>query len=77
MRDTINNSNPTATFSGPYYLSIAGKLVSTEASFDVFNPATGSVLAQAPAATADQLDEAIAAARASGSSNVSASSWRR
>ncbi|WP_313167853.1 aldehyde dehydrogenase family protein [Massilia oculi] len=63
MRDTIDNSNPTATFSGPYYLSIAGKLVGTEASFDVFNPATGAVLAQAPAASAEQMEEAIAAAK--------------
>jgi acyl-CoA reductase-like NAD-dependent aldehyde dehydrogenase len=63
MRDTIDNSNPTATFSGPYYLSIAGKLVGADASFDVFNPATGAVLAQAPAASAEQMEEAIAAAK--------------
>lgn len=63
MRDSIDNSNPTATFSGPYYLSIAGKLVGADASFDVFNPATGAVLAQAPAASAEQMEEAIAAAK--------------
>lgn len=63
MRDTIDNSNPTATFSGPYYLSIAGKLVGADTSFDVFNPATGTVLAQAPAASAEQMEEAIAAAK--------------
>ena len=50
-------------FAGPYFLSIAGKLVATEQSFDVFNPATGEVLARAPAATPAQLDEAVAAAR--------------
>lgn len=50
-------------FDGPYYLSIAGKLVETSDRFDVMNPATGTVLAQAPAASAAQLDEAIAAAK--------------
>jgi acyl-CoA reductase-like NAD-dependent aldehyde dehydrogenase len=51
-------------FDGPYYLSIAGKLVEASDRFDVMNPATGTVLAQAPAASAAQLDEAIAAAKA-------------
>ncbi|WP_043696731.1 aldehyde dehydrogenase family protein [Luteibacter sp. 9133] len=51
-------------FDGPYYLSIAGKLIETSDRFDVMNPATGTVLAQAPAASAAQLDEAIAAAKA-------------
>lgn len=50
-------------FDGPYYLSIAGKLVEAKYSFDVFNPATGEVLAKAPAASPAQLDEAIAAAK--------------
>jgi acyl-CoA reductase-like NAD-dependent aldehyde dehydrogenase len=53
-----------SVFDGPYYLSIAGKLVESNDSFDVINPATGEVFAQAPSATAEQLDEAIAAARA-------------
>ncbi|MYN27737.1 aldehyde dehydrogenase family protein [Duganella levis] len=50
-------------FDGPYYQTIAGKLATSAASFDVFNPATGAVLAQAPAASAEQLEEAIAAAK--------------
>ncbi|SEM59254.1 Acyl-CoA reductase [Pseudoxanthomonas sp. GM95] len=51
-------------FDGPYYLSIDGNLVEADATFDVFNPATGAVLAQAPAATTAQLDQAIAGAKA-------------
>lgn len=57
---------PAATadfFTAPFHLSIAGKLVRAKDSFDVINPATGKVLAQAPSATAEQLDAAIAAAR--------------
>jgi acyl-CoA reductase-like NAD-dependent aldehyde dehydrogenase len=60
----IETAPSTSLFDGPYYQSIAGKLVPSDASFDVFNPATGVVLAQAPAASAAQLDEAIAAAKA-------------
>lgn len=63
MRDTATTIAPASLFDGPYYLSIAGKLVATEATFDVFNPATGQTLAQAPAASAEQLDEAVAAAK--------------
>lgn len=51
-------------FDGPYYLSIDGNLVEADDTFDVFNPATGAVLAKAPAATPAQLDQAIAGARA-------------
>ncbi len=50
-------------FDGPYYLSIAGKLVESTASFDVINPATGQVFATAPSATPQQLDDAIAGAK--------------
>src|SRR5882757_5977373 len=50
-------------FNGPYYLSIAGNLVKSQDSFDVINPATGEVFAKAPAASAEQLEEAVAAAR--------------
>ncbi|AJY42104.1 aldehyde dehydrogenase family protein [Burkholderia humptydooensis] len=50
-------------FHGPYYLSIAGNLVKSQDSFDVINPATGEVFAKAPAASAEQLEEAVAAAR--------------
>jgi acyl-CoA reductase-like NAD-dependent aldehyde dehydrogenase len=56
-------TQPNGVFDGPYYLSIAGKLVESKNSFDVINPATGKVLAEAPAATAEQLDAAIAAAK--------------
>lgn len=56
---TVSNT----LFDGPYYLSIAGKLVETQSTFEVMNPATGQVLAHAPAATAEQLDEAVAAAK--------------
>lgn len=58
--------NPATTvnfFTDPFHLTIAGRLVRGKDSFDVINPATGTVLAQAPSATAEQLDEAIAAAK--------------
>jgi acyl-CoA reductase-like NAD-dependent aldehyde dehydrogenase len=51
-------------FDGPYYLTIAGKLVETQDTFDVMNPATGQLLARAPAGSAAQLDEAVASAKA-------------
>ena len=51
-------------FSGPYTLSIDGRLVGTDATFDVFNPATNAVLAKAPLGTADHMERAIAAAKA-------------
>lgn len=50
-------------FSAPFHLTIDGKLVEAERTFDVINPATGKVLAQAPNASPEQLDEAIAAAK--------------
>ena len=51
-------------FSGPYTLSIDGRLVGTDSTFDVFNPATNAVLAKAPLGTADHMERAIAAAKA-------------
>ena len=45
-----------------FSMSIDGKSASTSASLDVRNPATGDVFAQAPAANADDLDCAVAAA---------------
>ncbi len=51
-------------FAGPYTLSIGGKLVTTNATFDVLNPANNEVFAQAPEGTAEQMEEAIAAAKA-------------
>ncbi|MCP1237472.1 MULTISPECIES: aldehyde dehydrogenase family protein [Gluconobacter] len=50
-------------FTRPYYLSIAGRNVGAAKSFDVINPATGDVLAKAPAASAEQMEEAIASAK--------------
>jgi hypothetical protein len=35
-------------FTRPYQLTIGGKLVKAKNTFDVINPATGRVLAQAP-----------------------------
>lgn len=51
-------------FTGTFYLTIAGKLVEAKNTFDVINPSTGKVFARAPAASAEQLDDAIAAAKA-------------
>jgi acyl-CoA reductase-like NAD-dependent aldehyde dehydrogenase len=51
-------------WTGPYRLSIGGKLVDAPATIDVLNPATDEVVGTAPAANAAQLDEAVAAARA-------------
>ena len=51
-------------FDGPYRLSIDGALVDTADSFDVFNPATGAVLARAPTGTVAHIDAAVAGAKA-------------
>jgi acyl-CoA reductase-like NAD-dependent aldehyde dehydrogenase len=50
-------------FAAPYALSIGGEMVETNKSFEVLNPATNAVLAQAPEGTTAHLDAAIAAAR--------------
>ncbi len=63
MAAVFEENVSTQPFNGPYYLSIAGRLVETEATFPVVNPATGEVFAHAPAATAEQLDAAISAAK--------------
>jgi acyl-CoA reductase-like NAD-dependent aldehyde dehydrogenase len=55
---------PRIDFAAPYVLTIDGELVETNKSFDVFNPATNDVLAQAPEGTAEHMEAAIAAARA-------------
>jgi acyl-CoA reductase-like NAD-dependent aldehyde dehydrogenase len=47
-----------------FTMSVAGKAAPTLASFDVIDPATEQVIAQAPDATEAQLDQAVAAARA-------------
>ena len=46
-----------------YSLIIDGKKVSTAETFPVLNPATEKVVAQAPKASAEQLNQAVAAAR--------------
>ena len=46
-----------------YNLIIDGKKVSTAETFPVLNPATEEVVAQAPKATVDHLNQAVAAAR--------------
>lgn len=61
---TLDRGAGRIDFSAPYRLSIDGQLVATDATFDVFNPATNAVLAQAPAGTAEQMEQAIAAAKA-------------
>ncbi|MFD1698986.1 aldehyde dehydrogenase family protein [Halopseudomonas phragmitis] len=63
MSTVMKDSRSTSIFDGPYYLSIAGKLVATDAHFDVFNPATGEVFAKAPSGSPEQLEAAIAAAK--------------
>lgn len=66
MNATTEVDKPATTadfFTNPFHLTIAGKLVEANDSFDVINPATGKVLAQAPSATAEQLTEAIAGAK--------------
>jgi acyl-CoA reductase-like NAD-dependent aldehyde dehydrogenase len=55
---------PTIDFDGPYLLSINGKLVGADTTFEAYNPATDEVLAQVPEASTAQLEEAIAAAKA-------------
>lgn len=47
-----------------YKMLIGGKLVAGAAEMDVINPATEEVLARAPRASAEQLNEAVAAAKA-------------
>ena len=47
-----------------YALIIDGKRVETEAHFEVRNPATGEVVGLAPKATLEQLEAAIASAKA-------------
>lgn len=64
MDSLVTLAKPADIFSRPYRLSIAGKLVEAKDSFDVLNPATGELLAKAPAATPAQLDEAVSAAKA-------------
>ena len=50
-------------FDTDFKMLIGGNLVAGAATFDVVNPATAAVIAQAPDAGADDLDAAVAAAR--------------
>lgn len=52
------------SFFDDYALSIDGRLESREETFEVTDPATGQVLARAPKGSAEDLDRAVAAARA-------------
>ncbi len=58
-----NASAAAVDFTGPYALVIDGKLIETNQTFDVFNPATNAILAQAPDGTAEHMEAAIAAAK--------------
>lgn len=65
----MNVQIPTGThvkidFTAPYTMSIDGKHVGANQTFEVFNPATGEVVANAPEATEEQVEEAIASAKA-------------
>lgn len=50
-------------FDGDYSMTIGGKGVVGASTFDVLNPANEQVIGQAPDASREQLDEAVAAAR--------------
>lgn len=65
---------PTIDFDGPYRHSIGGRLADSDTTFEVYNPATDEVLALAPEGSTEQLEEAVAAARAAFPS-WSARSW--
>lgn len=47
-----------------FSMTIGGKQVPTKASFEIFNPATGELVANCPNATMADLDNAVAAAKA-------------
>jgi acyl-CoA reductase-like NAD-dependent aldehyde dehydrogenase len=63
-------------FFGSYALSVGGELVKAEKTFEVYNPATGEVLANAPEGSPDQLEKAIAAAK-SAFTSWSSLSWEQ
>ena len=50
-------------FNSNYVMTIDGRPVFSEKTFDVFNPATEEVIARAPEASRTQLNEAVAAAK--------------
>lgn len=59
--NTLQSLSPLQSAGVPadYRLSINGELVGSDTSFDIFNPATNEVIAQAPQASAAQLEAAI------------------
>lgn len=50
-------------FNSDYKMTIDGKLVGADETFDVFNPATEEVIAKAPEASRKQFEDAVAAAK--------------
>lgn len=50
-------------FGADYRMTIGGKLLSPGETFSIYNPATEEVIAQAPEASREELEEAIAAAK--------------
>ncbi|MEP7099225.1 MAG: aldehyde dehydrogenase family protein, partial [Burkholderiales bacterium] len=57
-------SNVEAPEATPFHMTVNGRALAAAATHDVINPATEEVFAQAPIATREQLNEAVAAARA-------------
>lgn len=51
-------------FNGPYHHLIGGRLVGSNETFEVYNPATGAAVASAPNASREQVEAAVAAAKA-------------
>jgi len=50
-------------FHNAFRMTIGGKLVTAEQTFEAYNPATEAVIAQVPEASRDQLEAAVAAAK--------------
>lgn len=63
MQAPITDSTK-VNFNGPYAMSINGELVASNDTFEVYNPATEEVVANAPSASREQVEEAIASAKA-------------
>jgi acyl-CoA reductase-like NAD-dependent aldehyde dehydrogenase len=62
--DQVLEDSSVISFDSNYNMAINGTLTAAERTFKVINPATGAVLADAPDATRDQLDKAVATAAA-------------
>jgi acyl-CoA reductase-like NAD-dependent aldehyde dehydrogenase len=56
-------TNPSTDLTTHLTMTIDGRPAPTAATFDVVDPATGEVFAQAPACTAEQVDQVMAAAQ--------------